>query len=81
MNRDLSAADADRESLAEVQDVIDGAQRPTLVGRQGGARIQLPEPQSLVLTKAARLLQSGQAALLKSEDEELATQAADTGED
>jgi excisionase family DNA binding protein len=55
--------------------VINGDERPVLLGREG-AHIQFPEPLFHVLTKAVRMMASGQAVLLLSENEEFTTQAA-----
>lgn len=65
----------DRELLEKVNDVINGAERPMLVGREG-ANIQFPEPLFHVLTKAVRMMASGQSVILLSENEEFTTQAA-----
>lgn len=65
----------DRELLEKVSDVINGAERPMLVGREG-ANIQFPEPLFHVLTKAVRMMASGQSVMLLSENEEFTTQAA-----
>jgi excisionase family DNA binding protein len=65
----------DRELLEKVNDVINGEERPMLVGREG-ANIQFPEPLFHVLTKAVRMMTSGQAVMLLSENEEFTTQAA-----
>ena len=65
----------DRELLARVNDVINGEERPMLVGREG-ANIQFPEPLFHVLTKAVRMMVSGQSVMLLSENEEFTTQAA-----
>ena len=69
------AKDHDRELLEKLEDVINGAERPVLLGREG-AHIQFPEPLFHVLTKAVRMMASGQAVLLLSENEEFTTQAA-----
>jgi len=65
----------DRELLEKLEDVINGDERPVLLGREG-AHIQFPEPLFHVLTKAVRMMASGQAVLLLSENEEFTTQAA-----
>lgn len=68
-------AERDRALLAKLQDVINGAERPVLLGREG-AHVEIPEPLFHVLTKAVRLMASGQAVTLLSENEEFTTQAA-----
>ena len=68
-------SDHDRELLAKVHDVVNGDERPMLVGREG-ANIQFPEPLFHVLTKAVRMMASGQSVMLLSENEEFTTQAA-----
>ena len=65
----------DRELLEKLKDVIDGNERPVLLGREG-ANIQFPEPLFHVLTKAVRMMASGQAIMLLSENEAFTTQAA-----
>lgn len=65
----------DRELLEKINDVINGAERPMLVGREG-AHVQFPEPLFHVLTKAVRMMARGQAVMLLSENEEFTTQAA-----
>ena len=65
----------DRKLLTKVNDVINGEERPMLVGREG-ANIQFPEPLFHVLTKAVRMMASGQSVMLLSENEEFTTQAA-----
>lgn len=65
----------DRELLEKLEDVINGDERPVLLGREG-AHIQFPEPLFHVLTKAVRIMASGQAVMLLSENEEFTTQAA-----
>jgi excisionase family DNA binding protein len=61
--------------LEKLNDVINGDQRPVLLGREG-AHIQFPEQLFHVLTKAARMMSSGQAVMLLSENEEFTTQSA-----
>lgn len=68
-------SDRDRELLEKVSEVINGDERPILLGREG-AHIQFPEPLFHVLTKAVRMMISGQAVMLLSENEEFTTQAA-----
>lgn len=65
----------DRELLEKLQEVIDGHERPVLLGREG-AHIQFPEPVFHVLTEAVRMMASGQSVVLLSENEEFTTQAA-----
>ena len=45
----------DRELLEKLEDVINGDERPVLLGREG-AHIQFPEPLFHVLTKAVRMM-------------------------
>ena len=68
-------SDHDLELLEKLNDVINGEERPVLLGREG-AHIQFPEPLFHVLTKAVRMMASGQAVMLLSENEEFTTQAA-----
>jgi len=68
-------SDHDRELLEKLNDVINGEERPVLLGREG-AHIQFPEQLFHVLTKAVRMMSSGQAVVLLSENEEFTTQAA-----
>ena len=70
-----SITEHDRELLEKLNDVINGNERPVLLGREG-AHIQFPEPLFHVLTKAVRMMASGQAVMLFSENEEFTTQAA-----
>ncbi len=48
----------DRELLEKLEDVINGDDRPVLLGREG-AHSQFPEPLFHVLTKAVRMMASG----------------------
>ena len=68
-------AERDRALLAKLQEVINGHERPVLLGREG-AHVEIPEPVFHVLTKAVRLMASGQAVTILSENEEFTTQAA-----
>lgn len=70
-----SSEPRDKALIEKLKEIIDGAERPVLLGREG-AHIQLPEPLFHVLTKAVRLMASGQAVTLLSENEEFTTQAA-----
>lgn len=65
----------DRELLTKLQEVINGRDRPVLLGREG-AHIQFPEAVFHVLTEAVRMMASGQSVVLLSENEEFTTQAA-----
>jgi len=65
----------DQELLKKLSDVVNGSERPVLLGREG-AHIQFPEPLFHVLTEAVRMMASGQAVTLLSENEEFTTQAA-----
>jgi excisionase family DNA binding protein len=67
--------DHDRELLEKLEAVINGEERPVLLGREG-AHLQFPEPLFHLLTKAVRMMASGQAVMLLSENEEFTTQAA-----
>lgn len=66
---------SDRELLEKLSDVINGHERPVLLGREG-AHIQFPEPIFHILTEALRILVSGQGVTILSENEEFTTQAA-----
>ncbi|MFT4588643.1 MAG: excisionase family DNA binding protein [Limisphaerales bacterium] len=65
----------DRELLTKLQEVINGQERPVLLGREG-AHIQFPEAVFHVLTETVRMMASGQSVVLLSENEEFTTQAA-----
>jgi excisionase family DNA binding protein len=71
----MQISEHDRELLEKISEVINGNERPVLLGREG-AHIQFPEPVFHVLTKAVRMMVSGQAVMLLSENEEFTTQAA-----
>ena len=72
---DNAIAPGDRALLERVQKVIDGHEGPLMIGREG-AHVQVPEELFHLLTKAVRLLASGQSVTLLSENEEFTTQAA-----
>jgi excisionase family DNA binding protein len=65
----------DRELLEKLSEVINGMERPVLLGREG-AHIHLPELVFHVLTKAVCMMASGQTVMLLSENEEYTTQVA-----
>ena len=65
----------DRELLTKLQEVINGQERPVLLGREG-AHIQFPEAVFHVLTETVRMMASGQSVVLLSENEEFTTQGA-----
>lgn len=65
----------DRELLDKLYDVINGEERPVLLGREG-AHIQFPEPVFHLLTEIVRKMHRGQSVILLPENEELTTQAA-----
>lgn len=65
----------DRELLEKLYDVINGEERPVLLGREG-AHIQFPEPVFHLLTEIVRKMHRGQSVVLLPENEELTTQAA-----
>jgi excisionase family DNA binding protein len=69
------ASQGDRDLLAHVQKVIDGHEGPLMIGREG-ASVEVPEPLFHILTKAVRLLASGQSISILSANEEFTTQAA-----
>jgi excisionase family DNA binding protein len=66
---------SDRALLARVQRIIDGHEGPLMIGREG-ASVQVPESLFHILTKAVRLLASGQSISILSANEEFTTQAA-----
>lgn len=68
-------SESDRDLLEKLEAVISGDERPVLLGREG-AHIQFPEPLFHLLTKAVRMMSSGQSVMLLSENEEFTTQAA-----
>jgi len=65
----------DRELLAKLNDVINGDERPVLLGREG-SHIQFPEPLFHHLTQIVRAMLKGQSVSIVSENEVLTTQAA-----
>ncbi|MCH8512546.1 MAG: excisionase family DNA-binding protein [Kiritimatiellae bacterium] len=65
----------DRELLEKLYDVINGEERPVLLGREG-AHVQFPEPVFHLLTEIVRKMHRGQSVVLLPENEELTTQAA-----
>jgi len=65
----------DRELLEKLQEVINGAERPVLIGREG-AHVEMPEALFHVLTEAVRMMAKGQSVVLLPENEEMTTQAA-----
>ena len=65
----------DRELLAKLNDVINGDERPVLLGREG-AHIQFPEPLLHHLTQIVRAMLKGQSVVVLAENEVLTTQAA-----
>lgn len=68
-------SDQDREMLDKLYDVINGEERPVLLGREG-AHVQFPEPVFHLLTEIVRKMHRGQSVVLLPENEELTTQAA-----
>jgi excisionase family DNA binding protein len=65
----------DRELLEKLYDVMNGEERPVLLGREG-AHVQFPEPVFHLLTEIVRKMHRGQSVVLLPENEELTTQAA-----
>jgi len=74
-DKTIQMSEQDRDLLEKLSEVINGTERPVLLGREG-AHLHLPEPVFHVLTKAVRMMSSGQAVMLLSENEEFTTQAA-----
>lgn len=70
-----SVSAEDRELLDKLYDVINGDERPVLLGREG-AHVQFPEPVFHLLTEIVRKMHRGQSVVLLPENEELTTQAA-----
>lgn len=70
-----ASAHGDRDLLVHVQKVIDGHKGPLMIGREG-ANVEVPESLFHILTKAVRLLASGQSISILSANEEFTTQAA-----
>jgi excisionase family DNA binding protein len=64
----------DRELLEKLYEVINGNERPVLLGREG-AHIQFPEPVFHLLTEIVRKMHRGQSVVILHENEELTTQA------
>ena len=65
----------DRVLLEKLYEVINGNERPVLLGREG-AHIQFPEPVFHMLTEIVRKMHRGQSVVILHENEELTTQAA-----
>jgi len=65
----------DKELLDKLYDVINGDQRPVLLGREG-AHIDFPEPVFHLLVEIVKKMRRGQSVVLLSKNEELTTQAA-----
>jgi len=72
-NAPVSAGD--RELLDKLYDVINGDERPVLLGREG-AHIQFPEPVFHLLVQIVRRMHRGQSVAILPRNEELTTQAA-----
>lgn len=70
---DLSAAD--RAALERLYGVMNGTERPALVGREG-VHIELPDPVFHLLVRVVDAMRSGQRVVLTPENESLTTQAA-----
>lgn len=70
---DLSAAD--RAALERLHGVMNGTERPALVGREG-VHIELPDPVFHLLVRVVNAMRSGQRVVLTPENESLTTQAA-----
>lgn len=68
-------SDHDRELLDKLYDVINGDERPVLLGREG-AHIQFPEPVFHLLTEIVRKMHRGQSVVVLNTNEELTTQSA-----
>lgn len=65
----------DQELLDKLYEVINGEERPVLLGREG-AHIQFPEPVFHLLTDIVRKMHRGQSVMVMHANEELTTQAA-----
>ena len=70
---DLSAAD--RAALERLYGVMNGTERPALVGREG-VHIELPDPVFHLLVKVVGAMRAGQRIVLTPQIESLTTQAA-----
>lgn len=70
---DLSASD--RAALERLYGVMNGTERPALVGREG-VHIELPDPVFHLLVRVVDAMRSGQRIVLTPENESLTTQAA-----
>jgi excisionase family DNA binding protein len=75
ITHDPECQERDRELLDKLYDVINGNERPVLLGREG-AHIQFPEPVFHMLTEIIRKMHRGQSVVILHENEELTTQAA-----
>jgi excisionase family DNA binding protein len=70
---DLS--DADRAALERLYGVMNGTERPALVGREG-VHIELPDPVFHLLVNVVQAMRQGQGIVLTPQNESLTTQAA-----
>ena len=68
-------SDQDRELLEKLYDVINGEERPVLLGREG-AHVQFPEAVFHLLVEIVRRMHRGQGVAIIPRNEELTTQAA-----
>lgn len=71
----MQISEQDRQLLEKLGDVINGNERPVLLGREG-AHIHFPEPVFHHLTHIVRAMLQGQSVSVLAENEEFTTQAA-----
>jgi len=71
----MQISEQDRELLEKLSEVINGNERPVLLGREG-AHIQFPEPVFHHLTHIVRAMLQGQSVSVLAENEAFTTQAA-----
>jgi len=71
----MQVSEQDRELLEKLSEVINGNERPVLLGREG-AHIQFPEPVFHHLTHIVRAMLQGQSVSVLAENEAFTTQAA-----
>ncbi|MDQ8207377.1 helix-turn-helix domain-containing protein [Coraliomargarita sp. SDUM461003] len=75
MEETVQISEQDRQLLEKLNEVINGNERPVLLGREG-AHIHFPEPVFHHLTHIVRAMLQGQSVSVLAENEEFTTQAA-----
>lgn len=75
LDKTIQISEQDRQLLEKLGEVINGNERPVLLGREG-AHIQFPEPVFHHLTQIVRAMLQGQSVSVLAENEAFTTQAA-----